>query len=257
MKVVYVNGEYRPEEEKLREYGIQCERIAYPGGKVNSMDRILFRGPKMNSRSYSIFLDEVGPVLPVASVDDYMKVADALEYSKCFGKYSPKVIDFHIDTSIDEIAEALKGASFPLFVRSNVESAAKYVGVEACILKDVDGIETVLKPIKEHIKTAERIIMKEVVPIKKINGINTEYRAIVITDKLVCFDYDSSCGLPDPYKFPYEAIINTASTNGLHGAYFLDLGVSEDDALFVVECKNLFNGTIKNISSFAEGLLKC
>ena len=125
---------------------------------------------------------------------------------------------------------------------------------------DVNDIETVLEPIHRFIANAGTIIMKEIVSVKKANGKTIEYRAIVVNGKIVCFDYDSSSGLPSPESLPcawqFEDCINIASKNGLHGAYFVDFGVDENENIFVVECKNIINGTVKNINAFAEGLAK-
>ncbi|MFR3266412.1 MAG: hypothetical protein ACLTQN_11265 [Blautia massiliensis (ex Durand et al. 2017)] len=66
------------------------------------------------------------------------------------------------------------------------------------------------------------------------------------------------CPSPEslPCAWQFEDCINTASKNGLHGAYFVDFGVDENENIFVVECKNIINGTVKNINAFAEGLAK-
>lgn len=255
MQVLYVNNSYVDEEIILRKHGVKTARIEYPSIGTNTIDYdTIIRGPKMNKQQYIKLLKDLEIDNILVTPEQYGIAADAILYSQCFGKYSPKVLSFDIDEPKENIKKKLKGVKLPLFVRSNVESAAKYVGVEACILRDLDKLEDVLKPIYDHIRNAETIIMKEVVPLKKINNKTVEYRAIVINDTLVCFDYDSSCGLPDPKELEWKPIIDAASINGMHGAYFLDLGIDTSNRLFVVECKNLFNGTIKNVDSFAEGL---
>lgn len=123
---------------------------------------------------------------------------------------------------------------------------------------DIDLVNNI--DIHRFIANAGAIIMKEIVSVKRANGKTIEYRAIVVNGKIVCFDYDSSSGLPSPESLPcawqFEDCINTASKNGLHGAYFVDFGVDENENIFVVECKNIINGTVKNINAFAEGLAK-
>lgn len=256
MQVIYLNDMYEAEEKVLKEHGISTVRIdcSHLPVPMRIENGAIFRGPKMNAVQYRDFVRRLEPVVPFVTPEQFEIAADAVSYSERLGSYSPKTLSFEIDTPVDRIEAELKGVHLPLFVRSNVESAAKYVGVEACMLRELDQLHTVLLPIHKYIKTAEKIIFKEVVPLKVIAGKTVEYRAIVINNKLVCFDYNPDCGLPDPYDLQWEPIIETAFHNGMKGAYFLDLGVETSGRIFVVECKNLFNGTIKNTERFADGL---
>lgn len=266
MQIIYLNDCYEKEEAVLRAYGIPSARVNYPFQE--SIAEIkgfpIFRGPKMTVEEYSEFIRDLEKSGRSALVDinDYVKISNAIEYTRCFGNYAPKVITFDIRQDVVEIANLLikSDLKYPLFVRSDVESAAKYVGVDACTLwsYDVNNIEMVLEPIYKFIASARTIIMKEIVSVKKTNEKNIEYRAIIVNGKIICFDYDPSSGLPHPNSlscaWQFEDCINTASKNGLHGAYFVDFGVNENETIFVVECKNIINGTIKNMDAFAEGL---
>lgn len=266
MQVIYLNDCYEKEEDVIRAYGIACTRVNYPfqEGVAEIKGTPIFRGPKMKVTAYSEFIRDLEKIgcSALVGLDDFVRISDAIEYSRCFGNYAPKVITFDIKQDIVEIANLLieSDLKYPLFVRSDIESAAKYVGVDACTLRssDVNDIETVLKPIHKFITNAGTIIMKEIVSVKKANGKTIEYRAIVVNGKIVCFDYDSSSDLPSPESlscaWQFEDCINIATKNGLYGAYFVDFGVDENENLFVVECKNIINGTVKNINAFAEGL---
>ena len=268
MRVIYLNDCYEKEEAMMRAYGIPCARVSYPfqEGVAEIQGSPIFRGPKMKVAAYSEFIQDLEKIdcSALVGLNDFIKISDAIEYTRCFGTYAPKVITFDIKQDVVEIANLLieSDLKYPLFVRSDIESAAKYVGVDACTLRssDVNDIETVLEPIHRFIANAGAIIMKEIVSVKRANGKTIEYRAIVVNGKIVCFDYDSSSGLPRPESLPcawqFEDCINTASKNGLHGAYFVDFGVDENENIFVVECKNIINGTVKNINAFAEGLAK-
>jgi len=268
MQVIYLNDFYEKEETVIKSYGIPCERVNYPfqDSITEIQGTSIFRGPKMKVAAYSEFIHNLEKIGYSAFVglDDFVKISDAIEYTRCFDKYAPKVITFDIKEDIEEIANRLTESDlkYPLFVRSDIESAAKYVGVDACTLRsaDVNEIKTVLEPIHKYIASAGTIIMKEIVSVKKIAGKTIEYRAIVVKGKIICFDYDPSSVLPRPETLPcawqFEDCINIASKNGLHGAYFVDFGVDENENLFVVECKNIINGTIKNVNAFAEGLTK-
>lgn len=268
MQIVYLNDCYEKEEMVIREYGIPCARVDYPfqGSMTEIQGRPIFRGPKMKVTAYSEFIQDLEKIgcSSLVGLDDFVKISDAIEYTRCFGNYAPKVITFDIKTDAEEISDLLikSDMKYPLFVRSDIESAAKYVGVDACTLQSSDSkkIEAVLDPIHKFIANAGTIIMKEIVSVKKVSGKNIEYRAIVVNGRIVCFDYDPSSDLPRPESLPcarqFEDCIYIAGKNGLHGAYFVDFGVSENENIFVVECKNIINGTIKNINAFAEGLAK-
>lgn len=268
MQVIYLNDCYEKEEAVIRAYGISCARVNYPFQRsvVEIQESPIFRGFKMKVAEYSKFIQDLEKIgcSALVGLDDFVRISDAIEYTKCFGNYAPKVITFDIKQDIVEIANLLieSDLKYPLFVRSDIESAAKYVGVNACTLWsfDINDIKTVLEPIHKYIANTGTIIMKEIVSVKKTNGKTIEYRAIVVNGKIVCFDYDSSSGLPRPESlscaWQFEDCINIASKNGLQGAYFVDFGVNENETLFVVECKNIINGTIKNINAFAEGLAK-
>jgi hypothetical protein len=268
MQIIYLNDYYEKEEAVIKAYGISCARVSYPfqESEIEIQGTPIFRGPKMKVAAYSEFIQSLEKIgcSALVGLDDFVRISDAIEYTRCFGSYAPKVITFDIKQGVEEISNLLikSDLNYPLFVRSDIESAAKYVGVDACTLRSSDGndIEMVLEPIYKYIKNAGTIIMKEIVSVKKINGKTIEYRAIVVNGKIICFDYDSSSDLPCPESlscaWQFEDCINTASKNGLQGAYFVDFGVDEKDNLFVVECKNIINGTIKNINAFAEGLAK-
>lgn len=268
MQVIYLNDYYEKEETVIKAYGIPCARIDYPFQRniAEIQGTPIIRGPKMKVAEYAEFIQNLERIgySALVGLDDFEKLSNAIEYTRCFGEYAPKVITFDINNNIEEISNLLVRSDLkcPLFVRSDIESAAKYVGVNACILRsfEVDEIGEVLEPIHKFITNAGTIVMKEIVSVKKICEKNIEYRAIVINGKIICFDYDPSNGLPCPESlscaWQFQDCINKASKNGLHGAYFVDFGVDEDENIFVVECKNFINGTIKNLNAFAEGLVK-
>lgn len=268
MQVIYLNDYYEKEEAVVKAYGISCARVNYPfrGSVSEIQENSIFRGPKMKVAAYSEFLQNLEKIgcSTLVGLDDFEKISNAIEYTRCFDKYAPKVITFDIKEDIAEIANRLieSDLKYPLFVRSDIESAAKYVGVDACTLRssNVNEIKMVLEPIHRFIASAGTIIMKEIVSVKKTDGKTIEYRAIVVNGKIICFDYNPSSGLPLPESlscaWQFEDCINIASKNGLHGAYFVDFGVDENENLFVVECKNIINGTINNMNAFAEGLTK-
>lgn len=269
MKVVYLNDYYLQEESVLKNFGIPCKRLQYPFEENLSEikdETVLVRGPKFKNHEFQRIIEDFKKIncRSVVSPDNYKLVSDAIMYSKCFGKFAPSVISFSKAKDEYEISKELKNMElkYPVFVRSDIESAAKYVGVDSCILKsnDVCDVANVLAPINTHIPLASTIIMKEIIPIKKINNTNIEYRALVINGNLLCFDYSEDTNLPNPqtlsnYKQFYECV-ETAKENGLNGTYFVDFAVDETENIFVVECKNIINGTIKHVEELAKNFYK-
>lgn len=269
MVILYLGDYYLSEEHFLQDNNIPCVRLDYPFSHngnigVQSGDTVLIRGGKLNTSAYADvahYFEQHG-INCVVSAHDYEKIASAVEYSKCFGKYAPKVLMFDINEPIDSISHALSASelTFPLFVRSDVESAAKYVGFEACVLKSNthDDIAAVIRPIKDHVANPTKVVMKEIVNTMKINGKNIEYRAIVVAGKIICFDYEANTEIPSPDSLDcygqFEECVSLAFQNGLSGAYFVDFGINSNGDIFVVECKNVINGTIKSVDSFMKGL---
>ena len=174
MRVIYLNDCYEKEEAMMRAYGIPCARVSYPfqEGVAEIQGSPIFRGPKMKVAAYSEFIQDLEKIdcSALVGLNDFIKISDAIEYTRCFGTYAPKVITFDIKQDVVEIANLLieSDLKYPLFVRSDIESAAKYVGVDACTLRssDVNDIETVLEPIHRFIANAGAIIMKEIVSVK-------------------------------------------------------------------------------------------
>ena len=155
MQVIYLNDCYEKEEAVIRAYGIPCARVNYPfqESEAEIQGTSIFRGPKMKIAAYSEFIQSLEKIgcSALVGLDDFVRISDAIEYSRCFGNYAPKVITFDIKQDVVEIANLLieSDLKYPLFVRSDIESAAKYVGVDACTLRssDVNDIETVLNPL--------------------------------------------------------------------------------------------------------------
>ena len=271
MQVIYLNDYYEKEEAVVKAYGISCARVNYPfrGSVSEIQENSIFRGPKMKVAAYSEFIQNLEKIgcSTLVGLDDFEKISNAIRPTTILISIMFANNEIGTVQPIEDIAEIANrliesDLKYPLFVRSDIESAAKYVGVDACTLRssNVNEIKMVLEPIHRFIASAGTIIMKEIVSVKKTDGKTIEYRAIVVNGKIICFDYNPSSGLPLPESlscaWQFEDCINIASKNGLHGAYFVDFGVDENENLFVVECKNIINGTINNMNAFAEGLTK-
>lgn len=141
---------------------------------------------------------------------------------------------------------------YPLFIRSEVESAAKYVGIEGCTVAspDVNQIESVLGNLRSHVQNFREIAVKEIRPIRRLGkaNISIEYRAVGYSGSLVEFDHVQTRELPVPdpslRQFAIDAFTRLAEA-GADGAHAVDVALSkEDQRPFVVEWKDLSSGSL-------------
>jgi len=269
--LIYIGDYSQQEERTLKELGVSTLRVesianleAIP--KQNENQFAIVRGARMKKEEYEkMFSDLHSLNLTIINSPDLFVLHGSFElYYSMVKMYSPKSIFFTKGSAVSEIQNeiATSNLSAPLFVRSEIESAAKYVGIEGCLIKvNTDSeISKCVSNLDINIKGYQSIIIKEVVEIKKSsNGKNLEYRAIVINDKIVSFDYDAT-KLPSPSesKIAGEAknIVTNIFNNGFKGAYFMDFALTENDKVIIVESKDILNGTIKDVTSFGNGLLK-
>ena len=98
MRVIYLNDCYEKEEAMMRAYGIPCARVSYPfqEGVAEIQGSPIFRGPKMKVAAYSEFIQDLEKIdcSALVGLNDFIKISDAIEYTRCFGTYAPKVITF-------------------------------------------------------------------------------------------------------------------------------------------------------------------
>lgn len=270
IKLIYI-GDYSTQEEgTLKELGVSTMRVesleaieAIP--KQNEKQLAIVRGSRMKMEEYEkMFSDLHSLNLLLINNPDLFSLHGSFElYYSMVKLFSPKSIFFTKDSSVSEIQNGITASnlSSPLFVRSEIESAAKYVGIEGCLIKanTVSEISKCVSNLDNNLESYQNIIIKEVVEIKKSNsGKNLEYRAIVINDKIISFDYDAE-KIPSPHdiKIASEAknIVTNIFNNGFKGAYFMDFALTGYNNVIIVESKDILNGTIKDLTSFGKGLL--
>ena len=93
MRVIYLNDCYEKEEAMMRAYGIPCARVSYPfqEGVAEIQGSPIFRGPKMKVAAYSEFIQDLEKIdcSALVGLNDFIKISDAIEYTRCFGTYAP------------------------------------------------------------------------------------------------------------------------------------------------------------------------
>lgn len=268
--VIYFGDYSQQEEETLNGLGLTTIRVENSFALIQTIPKqienklALVRGARMKMDEYEkMNSDLLSLNFTLINTPDLFILHGSFElYYSMVKMFSPKSIFFKRGSATSSIQTEITSSnlSTPLFVRSEIESAAKYVGIEGCLIQinSDSEISKCISNLENNIKGYQSIIIKEVVEIKKSSsGKNLEYRAIVINDKIVSFDYDSAkLPLPTESKIADEAknIINTIFKNGFKGAYFMDFALTENDQVIIVESKDILNGTIKDVTAFGKGL---
>lgn len=162
------------------------------------------------------------------------------------------VLDSNVQ-AVDLMAAVQKrGLQFPVFVRSEVESAAKYVGVEGCTISDLDlaQVNVVLTNLRSHVSDFREIGVKEVWPVRLLGSttMTMEYRAVGCAGSLIAFDHRSVGPLPAPgpyiERFAADAFARLAEI-GADGLHVVDVALSNDERRpFAVEWKDLASSSL-------------
>ena len=230
--------------------------------EIYASDYVLTRGPKLSQFEYekcwSIW-NERGLTF-ASSPTSYLIANSPQKNTALLCEDAPELFVLSANLTDEEIVRTLiNKAIHPLFVRSEKESAAKYVGVDGCIISALDdeSILSAVRDLRTHVLGFNEIIFKRVVSIaKSSSGKVLEYRGIAVKGVLVSIEYDTS--LPSPKSLGIDIyaanIIIKLAQHGLDGAFFIDIGVKNDGGFFVIECKDLINGKIHTITRFSQGL---
>lgn len=270
--VLYL-ANYKIEEEKvMRDAGLvtfrgyQC--LEKTTQNLAHSCTLFVRGPRLDEEEYNKLWHQVTALgFDVITTPQSFCLASsfALHYP-LLGELSPRAVICNNLTDEIELNQriSIEKLKFPVFVRSEIESAAKYVGIEGCIMREPtkSDIERVLGNLKQHVKGFKSIIVKELLPIAtERNGTRLEFRAVGARGRLISFDHDScSSSLPAPQTFGLEASASRAfgalQDGGLSGAVFLDLAIVEGGRPIVVECKDFSHGTIAHCDRIADALTR-
>jgi hypothetical protein len=175
-------------------------------------------------------------------------------YYPSIANMTPRAIVSPPDASAGDLLSRMlaAGMSFPAFLRSDIESAAKFVGVDGCIISSASlvEVERIVGSLRKYVRGFRKIIVKEVARIKRAeNGKSLEYRAIGVGGGFVTFDYDPEItNLPPPTEYGLvdsaKQALKQLAAGGGNGAVFVDFAVTESRAPMLVECKDFSNGSV-------------
>ena len=270
--VVYLDN-YKPDEEIiLRTSGIATLR-------VNAQDLladqtltlsarpapVLFRGRRMSLDAYGELYATArsGGLQPLTSPTSFGIAEDFQLHYPLLRKWSPAALVVDATAGPEVLVHSLATGvlAFPVFVRSDLESAAKYVGVGGCVLStpSLEEASTVLNNLRQHVRGFRSIILKEMRPMRRKGGASVEYRAVGLRGQLLHFDYSSTkSSLDDPYALGLDAVaeecFEALGDGGADGAVLVDLGVQENGSPVVVECKDFLSGGVRQPEILAEKL---
>lgn len=274
MNILYLD-DYKPEEQALlTDLGVTCKRISLSETLTNGRIETIFpggvfelRSRRMSEKEYNKIHDllfQAGLSL-LTSAEAFTIGEDFSRQYPLLGEFSPCAMTADARETDANLFKAIldQGFRIPVFVRSEIESAAKYVGVDGCIISIASEacVEHVVRNLRTHVPGFRTIILKEVADIclDTNSGRPMEYRVISIGGEFLMFDSDKhiSVELPDPVNLGLRSFVDAAlsrlAEGGANGSLFLDVAMTTNGPI-VIECKNFNNGTIKAISRFG-GLL--
>jgi|GEM_PF-3075706 len=275
MNIIYVDNYKEDEQKILLSLGVKCFRFSKDDMiKGNVFDTILgsttyqVRSNKISSADYAAIAEEMAKhgISLTTSVMSFDILNDAKKQYDILKEFCPKSIIVDKTFSTETIMRLVEENQFtyPIFARTDVESAAKYVGVGGCTIpqKRIEEFERVLSGISENVKGYRQIILKEVVTIQKDpkTGSDLEFRAIGCGGNLYIFDFNIDEFSISPLELGLDVFARKAlqklAERGADGGIFVDVAVLEDGSKTVIECKNLLNGTIRSVQEFGIAALE-
>lgn len=259
--VGYLGTSYQEEEKALVAAGLVVRRVpleqaAFAGSWSGLSGELVLRGQRMPVADFEGIWTTTSSIglEAVADVQTYRFGGDPEQQAQVLRGLMPHTMFFGGDAREEELVDRLlrESPTFPLFVRSEVKSAAKFVGLEGCLINEPTTVEVerVVANLRRHVGEFRKLVLKEVFEIQKSSGgVDLEYRAIGRRGAIVGFDWMAGDATPDPgdelREFANEVFSRVASC-GVSGALVCDVAQKSDGAGVVVECKNLSDSTLKH-----------
>lgn len=224
---------------------------------------VVLRGPRLSPLAYEGLCEELSRIglTPRTTPASYGVLADSSAYGAALPGMVPEKVALGRSGDLVGDLAALKHWG-RAFLRSELGSAAKASGTEACMLSTFDEAEVAsrLEALWSAYPAATQVIASKVEAIRKVDGTNAEGRFIVIGGTLGYLDH---CELGDggaaatfehANRSRAETAIDALRSAGVVGDYFLDIAETAAGGWFVVEIKPLLNGTIRKLDQFAAAL---
>lgn len=274
MKFIYLNDYNEKEEATISERGVSCYRISSDSVITGKGFDELPKTDVYQIRSNRLSIEDYSKIWNVAKAHgielttnptSYKIGSNFKEQHLLLSALSPNSLVLDAETKISDILGQIEQSemNYPIFVRSEIESAAKYVGVNGCVINDnsISSIKNVVENLKNNVSEFRTLILKEMLEIAcdKHSNKHIEYRAIGVNGGLLFFDYDTGSGLQDPHELHMDEFATEAlkllAGGGAKGGLFVDIALTKKGRKIVIECKNLVNGTIKQLDKLAYAVI--
>jgi hypothetical protein len=269
---IYIDGYAKLESESLMQKGLFVAQMGSKGDAAASISDssvngsyAFLRGPKLKPLEYSqlfMTLSRMG-VTPTTNPKEFDILSDAGQYERLISDFVPSMQSFEFVDILTAKSDLLRLADWgQAFIRSEMGSAAKSAGLDACIIREftAEELERKLSALATAFPKAERLVVRKVEAVRQVQQQKAEGRFVVLRG---CVSYMDHCELSSPADTSlFQArnepnaikISRLLSAGGVDGDYFLDIAEKEAGGWFVVEIKPMFNGTIRNVERLAEAL---
>lgn len=267
---VYLDGYAKNEAESLASASITVAQISSTTldalqETISSGARFFMRGPKLIPHEYAQLATRIkkfGYTQTTTPVQ-YEFLSDSTLYERAIAEFVPPKRVFEITRNAELYLELQRLNEWrKLFIRSELGSAAKFSGLEACIIEEFTSEEVSQKVglLVSAFPDAKRLIARRVESVRKIKGQNAEGRFLVIDGQLAHLDHCELLDGKEASEFaerttPHAELVTRAfAAKGIGGDYFIDIAETADGGWFVVEIKPAFNGTIRDIGKLIRSL---
>lgn len=271
--ILYLGDYKRDEEPRFAAYGVRTARVPDPRHSTQSwaaaqcQGTAILRAERLTQGDFRLVSEQATTAgIPLATtMRGFELLTDFRLQYVALKSFSPRTEFLKTGTRAADVLEAIEhsGMSMPVFVRTELGSAAKVVGIQGCTIPEhsVAAVERVLGSVAQYLPGAEQLILKEVVDIGLTkDGSHLEYRAIGVGGRLVAFDVpEMNNVLPDPAEIGLAEFatncFRSLAESGSSGAAFVDVALLSDHATpVVVECKDFHFGSLANIAAIGTAL---
>lgn len=252
--VVYAAHYKESERGRLETAGIETVTLGTAGVSHQSGRRCVLRMPRSTPREYVAayeWCDSLG-LRPEGSFADYAVLSDfALHHAVLMAEFPPAFSvprEFDLARLTSRLRTEFEG---PVFVRTDQESAAKYLGFDACVIRafDEEDVRVVLDATATAVTNFSRYQFKALVDSEcDEDGQPVEVRAIG-WDGTLRYGLTTAIG---PRYGVFDSFLNRCFRRlqmaGVTGPAVVDASISREGEPYLVELKDLSCSSIEGLA---------
>lgn len=266
--LIYV-GQFKEGEEFLGDW--PWIRIQSPDSlnesALQAAEQWILRSKRLTLSGYCLIADSVQRAgARLVTSDVAYAIISSLRTVPCvLHSFIPPMVAASASEGLDELISRIVAAKLtpPLFVRSEIESAAKYVGIDGCIAPSAraDDIRGPVDTLQREVAGSREIAIKESWQIKKLGTteIGLEYRSVGYRGKLFTVDKSKRSLVPrlEPFHLKFLSEVFVALSNiGADGLHVIDVAFrASDRKMFVVEWKDASSSSFENPASTLSAIM--